>query len=86
MTSAPVPTSTTSATTYAAYARPLFVRLPRALSTTGTFKLKKGDLQREGFDPAVVQDALFVRDSRVDRYVPLDAELFARLQAGELRL
>ena len=69
-----------------AYARPLFVRLPRALATTGTFKLKKGDLQREGFDPGAVTDPLFVRDARKDRYVPLDRELFARIVAGEVRL
>jgi fatty-acyl-CoA synthase len=69
-----------------AYARPLFVRVPRALSTTATFKLKKTDLQREGFDPSAISDPLYMRHPQFDRYVPLDRELFARLTAGELRL
>jgi fatty-acyl-CoA synthase len=31
------------------YARPLFVRLCPALETTGTFRLRKADLAREGY-------------------------------------
>jgi acyl-CoA synthetase (AMP-forming)/AMP-acid ligase II len=69
-----------------AYARPLFVRLPSALSTTATFKLKKGDLQREGFDPTAIAEPLYMRHPLLDQYVPLDRELFARLAAGELKL
>ena len=34
-----------------AYAAPLFVRLPKEADVTGTFKLRKVDLQREGYDP-----------------------------------
>jgi fatty-acyl-CoA synthase len=32
------------------YARPLFIRLCPALETTGTFRLRKVDLAREGYD------------------------------------
>ena len=34
------------------YARPVFVRINKALETTGTFKLKKRDLQKEGIESA----------------------------------
>jgi fatty-acyl-CoA synthase len=38
---------------------------------TSTFKLRKVDLQREGYDLARVRDPLFVRDETANAYVPL---------------
>jgi len=68
------------------YARPLFVRIVSALELTGTFKLRKQELALEGYDPARVRDALYIDDPARGAYVPLDAELHARLQAGKLRV
>jgi fatty-acyl-CoA synthase len=68
------------------YARPLFVRIVSALELTGTFKLRKQELALEGYDPAGVRDALYMDDPVRGAYVPLDAELHARLQAGKLRI
>ncbi len=61
------------------YARPLFLRLRLALESTGTFKPMRADLVREGFDPAAVTDALFVRSRADDGYSVLDAALFASI-------
>src|ERR1700676_25089 len=41
---------------------PVVVRICAALDTTETFKQKKQDLTREGFDPRLVKDPLFSRD------------------------
>jgi acyl-CoA synthetase (AMP-forming)/AMP-acid ligase II len=68
------------------YARPLFVRVRDSLEVTGTFKLKKGSLSAEGFDPNALQDPIFFRDPAQDAYVPLTAELYEQLQKGKLRL
>jgi fatty-acyl-CoA synthase len=68
------------------YARPLFLRIAPALELTGTFKLRKQELAREGYDPANVSDALYLDDATRDAYVRLDVALYQRLQAGELRL
>jgi fatty-acyl-CoA synthase len=67
-----------------AYARPLFLRLSQEIATTDTFKQKKAQLAREGFDPGKIADALYFDDGNA--YVPLDAALFAKINAGELRL
>ena len=64
------------------YARPLFVRVRESLEVTGTFKLKKGNLSAEGFDPNALQDPIFFRDPAQDSYVPLTAELYEQLQKG----
>lgn len=71
------------------YARPLFLRLNHGEGedhTTSTFKLRKVDLQREGFDPALVRDPLYFDDPRVGAYVPLDAALFSDISQGRVRL
>ncbi|HLK36737.1 MAG TPA: long-chain-acyl-CoA synthetase [Polyangiaceae bacterium] len=68
------------------YARPLFVRVQRKMQTTGTFKLQKADLQREGFDPAAVGDPLYFRHPRTDEYVLLDQLVYAEIAGGSLRL
>jgi fatty-acyl-CoA synthase len=68
------------------YARPLFVRLTPALSMTETFKKASHRLAAEGFDPATVRDPLFLDDPAAGGYAPVDAELFARLGCGEVRL
>ncbi len=46
------------------YARPLFLRIRDDIDVTGTFKHKKSDLVREGFDPKAMQDAIYFDDPR----------------------
>ena len=48
---------------------------------TSTYKLRKVDLQKEGFDPAVVKDALWVRDEKQGAYVPYNEDSVARAVA-----
>ena len=54
-----------------AYAAPVYVRLVRQADVTTTFKLRKIDLQRDGYDPARVSDPLWVRDDAARTYVRL---------------
>jgi len=70
----------------APYARPLFVRLQREIEITGTFKHKKVDLVKQGFDPRAVSDLLYFADPRSGSFQPLDRNLFESLTAGEIRL
>ncbi|WP_441233675.1 long-chain-acyl-CoA synthetase [Bradyrhizobium sp. 930_D9_N1_4] len=69
-----------------AYARPVFVRISRELDATETFKQKKGDLAREGFDPSVIIDPLFMLDPKSGTYVALDSETFTKIIDGTTRL
>jgi fatty-acyl-CoA synthase len=68
------------------YARPVFLRILTSLEATGTFKPRKQDLVASGFDPALVKDPLYFDDARSQRYVPLDAALFAAIAAGHVRV
>ena len=53
------------------YAVPVFVRLAPEADMTGSFKLRKVDLQREGYDPQRTADPLFVKDDANRTYVPV---------------
>lgn len=68
------------------YAIPVFVRLCRELDATDTFKQKKQRLIREGFDPTMVDDPLFLRDPVTGDYRSIDRTVYARIVAGEIRL
>lgn len=68
------------------YARPLFVRIRRALDLTGTFKQRKVDLVKEGFDPARSSDEIYFSDPAAKSFVRVDADLFQRLNSGSVRL
>ncbi len=68
------------------YARPVFLRLLTSLEATGTFKPKKQDLIRQGFNPELIKEHLYFDDLRADRYVPIDTTLYARLTSAAIRL
>ncbi|GIY42352.1 long-chain fatty acid transport protein 1 [Caerostris darwini] len=68
------------------YAVPLFVRICDTLEATGTFKLKKVDLQKEGFDPSIIKDPLYYLDKKQGAYLPLDADTYNNICSGQIRL
>jgi fatty-acyl-CoA synthase len=69
----------------AAYARPIFIRLRPEMEITGTFKLRKVDLVKEGFNPDVIADPLYVLDPDEERYVPLDEAGYHDIVSGHVR-
>jgi fatty-acyl-CoA synthase len=69
-----------------AYARPVFLRMVSTLEATATFKPRKQDLVQAGVDPKQVSDPLFFDDPQSQRYVPLDAALFAAITRGTVRI
>jgi fatty-acyl-CoA synthase len=71
------------------FARPLFLRLHTEAPsehTTGTFKLKKTDLVKQGWDPEKVSEPLYLDDADTGTYVELTAELRAKILSGEKRV
>jgi acyl-CoA synthetase (AMP-forming)/AMP-acid ligase II len=69
-----------------AYARPRFVRILPELLTTSTFKVKKLDLQKEGYDPRALREPLYLLHPETAAYAELTPELYDKLATGELRL
>jgi len=69
-----------------AYALPVALRICDALDATETFKQKKQQLMRDGFDPAIVGDPLYAKDNETGAYRRLDAGFHARIASGDVRL
>lgn len=67
------------------YARPLFVRILSEMPMTGTFKLKKRDLQLEGFDINKVKDPMYYlgHDGIYKEFTQKD---YDNIQEGKARL
>jgi len=68
------------------YARPMFLRLLPRMEITGTFKHRKVELVKDGFDPSAVEDALFFYDDVARVYVPITDDLFDKISGGSMRL
>jgi fatty-acyl-CoA synthase len=68
------------------YARPLFLRICRAIETTGTLRPIKQGLFGQGYDPAGTIDPIYFNDRIRAAFIPLDETLYRRLQSGVARL
>lgn len=66
------------------YARPIFLRFLRRIDLTGTFKLRKVELQQQAYNPAIVEDELYYAQPG-GAYVPLTQDIYERIQRNELR-
>ena len=73
----------------ARHCRPMRARCSCAsapIDVTGTFKQKKVDLVREGFNPAATSDPIYFNDPQANAFVPLDPGFYRRIENGEIRL
>lgn len=68
------------------YAIPVFIRLVNEVELTGTFKLQKTRLKREGIDLKQVGDPMFILDPREKGYVPFDETKYEELLNGGIKL
>lgn len=68
------------------YARPVFLRLSPHVDTTGTFKIQKTRLQREGYDPRLSPDRIFFLNSRAGRYEAMTEDLYCAITEGRICL
>ncbi|XP_014253182.1 long-chain fatty acid transport protein 4-like [Cimex lectularius] len=66
------------------YQHPIFIRLLSEIEMTGTFKFKKLNLQKEGFDPNIIKDPIFFRKGST--YVRMTRELHDQILNGSISL
>jgi len=64
------------------YAVPKFLRFKTKFETTGTHKIKKTSLRKEGFNLAIVKEPLFVMLPKKTEYEPLTQELYQKILDG----
>ena len=68
------------------FARPVFLRFQGEIEVTSTFKQRKIELQKQGFDPSAIADPLYVRDAATAHYVPLTPDLYRDICDGKFKV
>jgi fatty-acyl-CoA synthase len=69
-----------------AYAVPLFLRIQPEAETTGTFKFRKVELVKQGFDPEHTDDPIWFLEPSRDQFIALDGHVHTRIVKGDYRL
>jgi fatty-acyl-CoA synthase len=68
------------------YARPAFLRIRKDNDLTTTFKQKKINLLKEGFDPSRTSDPIYFNDPQRKAFVRLDPALYEQINSGRVQL
>jgi fatty-acyl-CoA synthase len=68
------------------YAQPVFLRIRGDIEVTATFKQKKIDVVKQGFDPSTIGDPIYFNDPATKSFMRLDAALYDDIRAGKVRL
>ncbi|XP_050517420.1 long-chain fatty acid transport protein 4-like [Diabrotica virgifera virgifera] len=72
--------------TLPSYARPIFIRILRKIDLTGTYKLKKNDLQDQGFNPSKFSDNIYYLDSTKGTYEKVTKDVYDKINDGTIRV
>jgi len=68
------------------YAVPVFLRIQPEMEVTGTFKHRKVELVKEGFDPSAIPEPIYFNCPVQKKYIPVDQALYGQICSGEFRL
>ncbi|MEQ8267136.1 MAG: long-chain-acyl-CoA synthetase [Parvibaculum sp.] len=68
------------------YAVPVFLRLQPEMEVTGTFKHRKVELVKEGFDPSAINEPIYFNCPTQKKYVPVDQALYGQICSGSYKL
>ena len=68
------------------YAQPLILRIKKEIEITGTFKHRKVELVKEGYNPKEIKEPMYFCDHQAKTYLPLDKNLYEKIYNKELKL
>ncbi len=66
------------------YARPYFLRLRDQVDSTNSFKQVKTQLQKEGFDPSLIQDPMYFLHPQQVTYIPINNEIYQAISEQQI--
>ena len=69
-----------------AYSVPVFIRISPEIEKTGTFKYKKTDLVKDGYDPLKIKDPIYFASGDEKKYLNLDQDSFNKINSREIRV
>jgi len=68
------------------YEKPVFLRLQPEIAVTGTFKQRKVELVKDGFDPSALPNPVFWLNPANETYEKLTPAIYAEIVADRIKL
>tara|TARA_B100000902_G_scaffold280539_1_gene266365 strand:- start:85 stop:909 length:825 start_codon:yes stop_codon:yes gene_type:complete len=65
------------------YAIPIFLRIQPDIEVTGTFKMLKGELRKQGYDKSQTQDPLYILKNGEKAYSNLEDDYLEKIRTGQ---
>jgi citronellyl-CoA synthetase len=65
------------------YAIPIFLRIQKDIEVTGTFKMLKGDLRKQGYDRSQFPDPLYIMRNGEKTYSILEVDYLEKVNTGQ---
>lgn len=65
---------------------PVFIRLVDQIELTATHKMPKVTYRKQGFNPDLVSDPLYMFDAKNFKYVKIDSQLYSDITKGLIKL
>jgi hypothetical protein len=66
------------------YSIPIFVRVQNELELTGTLKLRKTNLRKQGYNINMTQDAIYLWNPSKQTYELIEKDDYSKIIAGKL--
>jgi len=66
------------------FAVPIFVRISPEMVITGTYKHRKVEFVKEGFDIDQIKDPIYFRDESAGKYILLDRQLYEKFMNNQV--
>ncbi|MHA2007196.1 MAG: AMP-binding protein [Promethearchaeota archaeon] len=68
------------------YSIPVFIRIQQELEVTGSKKLRKSNLRKEGYNLNTVKEPIYFWDSLKKKYIQFDNSIYQEIIKGKLRI
>ena len=68
------------------YEKPVFLRLQPEIAVTGTFKQRKVELVKDGFDPSALPDPVYWLNPAIGKYEKLEPPIYAQIVEDRVKL
>jgi acyl-CoA synthetase (AMP-forming)/AMP-acid ligase II len=68
------------------YSIPIFIRLCQELEVTGSKKIRKSNLRKEGYNIDKIEDPIYFWDSKIKEYIQFSQSRYQEIVNGKLKL
>ncbi len=68
------------------YSIPIFIRIRQQLEVTGSNKIKKSNLRKEGYNLNDIKDPIYFWDSLIKKYIQFDSSKYQEIINGKIKI